>query len=425
MRQLIVRVPQGKGQQVIAAARAHDGVNIAAIAATCGDGPVDLVFAHVANAKVEPLLGCLSKLEQLHVTLIPRGVITIEPPSHKASEQAIDVAPRSPLEIFVGGLQSVGSWTGLLGYAVASGAVVWIGLTTNRSFLLVAAMLIAPFAGPAMNAAVATARGDARLLGRALARYSASLAAAIFVALLLSMMLGQRVVTRTMEDASFLSSTAVLLPLVAGAAGALSLCQSERASLVSGAATGVLVAASLAPPAGLVGMAIALGEWTLLQPAMFVLLLQIAGINLAGAIVFRLYGLGPRGVRYDRGRPWIAASTWFSSLLAVAALTTWQLSSTPELRQASEAQRATFEVRQVVEASGLARLVEADVRFSREHIPNQRTLLAKVHVMTNASDPDAIERRLADRIGTRLTERFEATPLVDVTVLMPPPSHHR
>lgn len=51
---------------------------------------------------------------------------------------------------------------------------------------------------------------------------------------------------------SQISIAAVLLPLAAGAAGALNLFQSERSSLVSGAATGMLVAASLAPPAGII-----------------------------------------------------------------------------------------------------------------------------------------------------------------------------
>jgi hypothetical protein len=49
--------------------------------------------------------------------------------------------------------------------------------------------------------------------------------------------------------------------IVLGAAGALNLCQSERSSLVSGAATGMLVAASLAPQAGLIRMGAAIGEW--------------------------------------------------------------------------------------------------------------------------------------------------------------------
>jgi uncharacterized membrane protein len=36
-------------------------------------------------------------------------------------------------------------------------------------------MLIAPFAGPAMNAAIATARGDGKLLRRSLFRYFSAL----------------------------------------------------------------------------------------------------------------------------------------------------------------------------------------------------------------------------------------------------------
>ncbi|MGH2416529.1 MAG: DUF389 domain-containing protein, partial [Microcystaceae cyanobacterium] len=41
--------------------------------------------------------------------------------------------------------------------------------------LLVAAMLIAPFAGPAMNTAIATAWGDRKLLWRSILRYFAAL----------------------------------------------------------------------------------------------------------------------------------------------------------------------------------------------------------------------------------------------------------
>ena len=127
----------------------------------------------------------------------------------------------------------MGSWTGFLGYATAAGVVAWIGLFTNTVYLLTAAMLIAPYAGPAMNAAIATARGDAGLLQRNLLRYLASLALTITVAGVLSLLSRQQVATEQMVQVSQLSSTSVLLPLVAGAAGALNLVQSERNSLVS------------------------------------------------------------------------------------------------------------------------------------------------------------------------------------------------
>ena len=50
------------------------------------------------------------------------------------------------------------------------------------------------------------------------------------------------------------------------------------------------MAASLAPPTGLVGMGAAMGELDMAKPASLLPLLQLLGINLAGAVVFRLFG---------------------------------------------------------------------------------------------------------------------------------------
>jgi uncharacterized hydrophobic protein (TIGR00271 family) len=185
---------------------------------------------------------------------------------------------------------------GFLSYAATAAVVAWVGLFTNTMPLLIAAMLIAPVAEPAMNLALATARGDFTLLWRTTARYFASLTVAVLVAWLMSELLVQQVATEQMVRASLVLSVAIILPLVAGAAGALNLAQSERSSLVSGAATGVLVAASLAPPAVAMGMAAALGQWNMAKSSLFVLLLQLVGINLSGALVFSLIGLS-RSVR--------------------------------------------------------------------------------------------------------------------------------
>ena len=108
-------------------------------------------IAHISNSKVEGLLEKLQSLPQLRVTLIGQGVMALQPPPEEAPQQVTNVELRSPIEIFLAGLQSVGEGKGFLGYAVAAGVVVWIGLYTNTSYLLVAAMLIAPFANPAMN----------------------------------------------------------------------------------------------------------------------------------------------------------------------------------------------------------------------------------------------------------------------------------
>jgi uncharacterized hydrophobic protein (TIGR00271 family) len=424
MRQLLVQVPRGCGKNVLDIAKACDGVNLVHFEATGSEKPLDVVIVHVPNPKVEELLGELESVPELHVTLIPRGVIALEPPASEAPQQVKNVEARSPIEIFLAGLQSVGSWKGFLGYAAAGGVVVWIGLFTNTSYLLVAAMLIAPFAGPAMNTAIATARGDRHLLQRTLLRYFAALATTILVTWALSLILQQEVVTSSMSATSNVSAVAVLLPLIAGAAGALNLVQSERSSLVSGAAVGMLVAASLAPPAGVVGMAIAMGRWDMAVNGLFVLLLQLVGINFSASIMFRIYGMSARGARYDRGKKLVFPAILAVTILALAGLLTWQFSSSPELQRSSRSQRATAEIQKVVNNSNLAELVEADVRFPNPNIKGQNTLLGTVYVQRKAGVTESAQQirdRLTKDIQTNLLEQgFNATPLVDVSVLEAP-----
>lgn len=229
--------------------------------------------------------------------------MTMRTPLEEVSGQNEDVEMLSPVEVFLQGVQATGSWKGFLGYAAAAGVIAWVGLYTDNIPLLIGAMLIAPFAGTAMNAALATARGDSQLLGRNLLRYAVGLAVCMVSAYLLSKLLGLQYASAQMVAVGKISAVSVLLPLVGGAAGAWNLVQSRRSSLVSGAAIGLLVAANLAPPAACLGMAAFLARWDLVQSCGFQLLLQLVGINLAGTVVFRLRGLSARGALFERGYP--------------------------------------------------------------------------------------------------------------------------
>ena len=421
MRQLLIQVPSGKGQSVLATAKKHGGVNLLLFEATSDRGKIDAVTVHLDNTKVENFLSELEEIPDLHINLIPRGVMALEPPPEEAPQQLTDVTTRSPLEIFLAGLQSIGSWQGFIGFAVAGGIVVWTGLFTNSSFLLVAAMLIAPFAGPAMNVAIATARGDITLLGRSLLRYFAALGVTIGVTLLLSLIFQQQVATSTMVSNSQISSVAVLLPLAGGAAGALQLVQSERSSLVSGAAVGMLVAASLAPPAGIVGMAIALGRWEMVISGVFLLLLQLVGINLSASIVFRYFGLTAKGARYSRGKKWVFPVTLGITVLLLIGLLGWQFSNPPNFQRSSRAQRAVATIQKTVDDSNVAQLVEANVRFTRATIKDQNTLLGVIYVQSQPGiniPSEQISDRLTEQIQTNILQQgFDVTPLVNVVVL--------
>ncbi|MGV0028707.1 TIGR00341 family protein [Phormidesmis priestleyi] len=424
MRQLIIQVPQGQGESVLQIAKSCDAVNVSMMEAQSAEQTIDLMIVHVSNRQVEDLLAKLEQLSEVHITLLPSGVIALRPPASEAPQQVTNVTSRSPIEIFLSGLQSVGSWRSFLAYAAVAGVIVWIGLYTNTSYLLIAAMLIAPFAGPAMNTAIATARGDLYLLGRSVLRYFSALLVTIAITFLLSLLLQQQIATSLMLDSSQVSAIAVLLPLAAGAAGALNLVQSERSSLVSGAAAGMLVAASLAPPAGIIGMASAIGRWDMVVNGLFLLFLQLFGIHLSASSIFRLYGLTTQGSRYSRGKKRVFPTALGVSALSLAALLTWQFSNSPRLERSSRAQRANAEVQTAVEQVGLAKLVEANVRFTRADITDQNTLLAQVYVQRQAGSSvpaQQIRDRLTQAIQARLLNQgFNVTPLVDVTVLDTP-----
>ncbi|MFQ4146746.1 TIGR00341 family protein [Chlorogloeopsis sp. ULAP02] len=426
MRQLIIQIPQGQGNKVLDIAKSLNGANLAKFEATNSDEPIDVVLVYVSNRQVEKLVAKLEELPKVSFTLLPTGVMPLHPPVSEAPQQVTNVEERSPIEIFLSGLQSVGSWQGFLGYAAMAGFVVWIGLYTDTTYLLTAAMLIAPFAGPAMNLAIATARGDRQLLWRSILRYFAALAVTILVAGILSLILQQKIATSLMIERSQISSVAVLLPLAAGAAGALNLVQSERSSLVSGAATGMLVAASLAPPAGIVGMGSAIARWDLVINGLFLLLLQLVGINLTAALLFRFFGLSARGVRYTRGKSWLFPVTLALTLLGLTALLTWQFNSPPDLQRSTLAQRADAQIEEVVSQNPLVDLVQTNARFTRSQIPGQNTLLTTVYVQRRKGvdiSAEEIRSRLTQAIQSRLQQQnFDVIPLVDAIVLEPPAS---
>lgn len=425
MRQLTIEAPRGRGKEVIEIAQKHEGVNLAILEGKNGEGkPIDVVMVNLPNRKVEDVLDQLQPIPNIHINLIPRGVLSLKPPPEETPQKVTEVRNLSPIEVFLQGLQSIGSWSGFLSYAAVAGVVVWIGLYTNTVFLLTASMLIAPFASPAMNTAIATARGDKILLWRSLLRYFSALSVTISVTAILSFILQQEVATSLMVATSEISSVSVFLPLAAGFAGALNLVQSERSSLVAGAAIGVLVAASLAPPAGLVGMALVLTRWEMVKSAIFLLLLQLFGINFSAALVFRLHGLTPTGARYKRGKQWVFLTSLGVTVAALMGLLTWQFSDTPNLQRSTRSQYAYAEIQQVINDSDLVYLVNAEVEFTRPDIQGQNTLLCMIYVQRREGvelSEEVIKSRLSSLIRQQLLEQgFEVTPLINITIFDPP-----
>lgn len=332
MRQLILKIPKGNREPVFNAVEEFKGKNTILIP----NETHDVFYVYLPNQKVNDFLKRIDEFEEPEVNLIPRGVISMYPPASEAPDQVADVQPKSSLEIYLGGIQSVGSIFGLIGYSLVAGIIVWIGMFTSTSYLLVAAMLVAPFAGPAMNAALGTAAGKADLLRSSLSRYGLAIFTGIVASFIMTVFFPLTTLTPLMNEISQVSKFAIILPLVSGFAGAVNICQSERDSLVSGAAVGILVAASLAPPVGLVGVGLYMMDWQVVLSSIFRILLQLLGIHVAATLVFYFYGkVSPGGVRFLKGSKVMGLITTGIVIAGLGAMMFWQFNQPPFLRKAS------------------------------------------------------------------------------------------
>ena len=378
MRQLTLKIPKGHKEEVLNTLEEFESQNTIYLSSE----EHDVFITFLPNQQVNNFLKRLDAYEKPEISLIPRGVITLYPPASDSPEQVADVQPKSSLEIYLGGIQSVGSIKGLIGYSIAAGIIVWIGLYTTTVFLLVAAMLVAPFAGPAMNAALATAAGKKPLLLSSLKRYGLAIGTGVIVSFLMTVIFPLTTLTPLMVEISQVSKVALLLPLISGFAGAINIVQSERDSLVSGAAVGILVAASLAPPVGLIGAGIYLMDWEIVSSSVFRVVLQLLGIHVAATLVFYFYGkVTPSGVRFLQGNK---KMTWFTSgfvMLAIGAMMFWQFSQPPFLRKASMNTELTELLDTSLDKLDFIEVIGKDVNFTNTNINGKPTVSYNVTVL--------------------------------------------
>lgn len=426
MRQVTVQVPRSEVARVLDVARRHDASQVTSLEAADQHGaPVQLIMLHIGNRKFGGFVEETAGVPELHLSAHPAGLLSFRPPAKELSDAAADVSPRSPVEIFVSGLQANGSWQANLGFAVAAGIVVWAGLATNSIVLLIGGMLIAPLAGPAINVALSTTSGDRELMKHSLARYTAAIAVMAAVGALLTLVFGPQHATQQMVAVSNISKTAWLLPIVAGFVGGLHLVQSERSSLVSGAASGVIIAAALAPAVVILGMAVVVNEYELLQPSAFLVLLQLFGINLGGAAVLYVAGIRPRGTRLERGTRRAAFVAVALTVIAWAAMLGWQfIPREPPLRHATIAQQARSDALEALATQDDVSVVRITSEFTRLGPSQRNTLLITGQVErrgTQESD-EAVRNRITAAIQQLVGARHPTvTPLVDLSVLSAPP----
>jgi uncharacterized hydrophobic protein (TIGR00341 family) len=195
--------------------------------------------------------------------------------------------------------------------------VAAIGLAQDQTAVVIGAMVIAPLLGPILAFAFAVTLGLVPLMLIALRTLGAGLALAVLAAVGLSLVMPGELDPVTASYAEPLSLMTVALPLASGAAAALMVAGGQTSALV-----GVMVAAALLPPLSAFGLLLGGAQWGPALKALATVVVNIAAINLAAQVVFRLKGIRPRRWKSERHQTslWVSlgASAAIVALLALA-----------------------------------------------------------------------------------------------------------
>ncbi len=168
--------------------------------------------------------------------------------------------------------------------------VAAIGLSHDQTAVVIGAMVIAPLLGPIIAFAFAVTLGLGPLMLIALRTLGAGLGVAVGAAVLLGLATRGGIAPVVSAYDAPLSLLTVALPLASGAAAALMVAGGQTSALV-----GVMVAAALLPPLSAFGLLLGAGQWIPAAKALTTVLVNIAALNLAAQVVFRLKGIRPRG----------------------------------------------------------------------------------------------------------------------------------
>lgn len=425
MRQIQVTVRRDDEAAVLRLADEHGAFSPAAATVRTRGGERTMVFASVPNDRVGGFVGAVEEaVEHAEIGILPRGVLPLHTPVEEVHTRVRSVSPLSPLELVLAGLQSIGSWRGMLLYAGFSGAVASYGILFNVPWLLTAAMLIAPFGAPAMVCVIATAVGDWTLFRRGVLRFWIAAAVLAAAALAVGAAYGVQVSTALMEQISSLSLWTVLTGLVGGAAGAQSQVQSDRDSLVTSTATGFLVAVSLSPPTAVLGLSLALGRWDYALEMAFVVLLTFCAIVAAGWASLRLYGVVPGRQTAGRGSARTRTLLAAGAALATAALVGWQAGEGPRLRKADLSSEAIVLARDAADAVSGVRVLEAEARFTRRDLAlpgGGEALLVRVVAEGREGGGSDAAAQVRAAVERRIRASMDGVrPYVDVTLIPAP-----
>lgn len=228
------------------------------------------------------------ELDRKDWRMVVQGVEAVVPQSDQTKEDnAQRVKTREELyEDVVGGARFDLPQFALIAVSSVMAAVGMIG---DSVAVVIGAMVIAPLLGPILAMILGTALGERKLMQRSLGVGVTGLAIAVAIGAVTGFFVGFDPETPQIAARSDIGLEGIALALASGAAAALSLTTGVSAVLV-----GVMVAASLLPPAVAIGLFLGQGLGLPASGAALLFFANVAAVTLSGQAVFLLQGVRPR-----------------------------------------------------------------------------------------------------------------------------------
>lgn len=291
MLHLRIMVPTELTDDVVSILESDDAVSGLAVLRGSALRPKgDIVLADLAREGANDLLVRLRatglhhrgsiELEPVHTWMSMSGYrAELRTPGYSADSVVwADVTQRSYEETEL-------NWT-YLSFMTLATALASIAIVVDSQILVIGAMVLGPEFGAIAALGVALVRRRAALFGRAVATLAMGFGAAIaitFALVLIGRLLGwitEDVVTGDRPETSFIYTPdkwSFIVALIAAAAGVLSLTSSK-----SGALVGVFISVTTVPAAGNIALGLAFGTGSAIWGSALQLVVNLAGMALAG-----------------------------------------------------------------------------------------------------------------------------------------------
>lgn len=306
-----------------------------------------------------------------------------------------------------------------------SAIIATAGLILDSPAVVVGSMVIAPLIGPAMATSVGSVIDDTdlfrrgvklQLLGLGIAVVSAAAFAYFLRTINLvpggsSLFSISQISTRLTPDVLSLA-----IALGAGVAGAVSLSTGVSAAIV-----GVMIAAALVPPIGVVGIGIAWGLPSVIVPSGILVIVNTISINVTALITFWYKGYRPEhGFELDKART-LTFRRIGTLLIVILVLSAFLGSVTlASIQTSSVEESARHETRSLFASGSYQQFVLLDVSVEQENDMIQRPQRAIITVGYPAGQQVSslaplLERRIETATGSDITVvvRFIAVETAD------------